>query len=72
MNYDVCITKNDPVLTVAMPADILRSITLRSLENGTSVELEISTRLARTLERDLEMENEDEILLDKAYASICK
>lgn len=59
-HYDVVAKKNDPVISVKLPAAIVRDLVLRSEENGTSITLEIASRLARTLERDLEMLEQDD------------
>lgn len=53
--YDPVTKKDDPVLSICMPGKILRDLVLRSEENGHTVELELALRLARSLERDLEM-----------------
>ena len=61
--YNPMATHNDPVISISIPSHILRDLVLRSEENGSSIELELATRLARSLERDLEM-----IEADNAYA----
>lgn len=64
--YRVTIEADDPVMTLTLPVNILKDIVLRSEENGTSIESEITCRLARSLERDFEMIEEDNQL---AYAA---
>ena len=62
-NYRVITNQKDPEVTLKVPADILRDLVLRAEENGSTVELELAKRLARSLEHDLEM-----IAQDNAYA----
>ena len=50
--YRVWLKKEDPLLTAQLPAPIVKAVTQRAIENGHSVEVEIATRLARTLEQD--------------------
>ncbi len=64
--YEVAMRQDDPTVTLQIPAEILRDLVLRSAENGSSIAVEIATRLARTLERDLEMIEADN---DLAYAA---
>lgn len=57
--YRIWLKKEDPSLTAQLPAPILKAITHRAIENGHSVEVEIATRLARTLEMDETQQNEE-------------
>ena len=50
-----------------IPTDILKDLAIRAGENGRSIEFEISLRLARTLERELEMIAEDNDFAMLAY-----
>jgi hypothetical protein len=65
-HYEVAVCSNDPEMTLKIPANILRDLVLRSEENGNSIEVELSMRLARSLERDMAMINEDN---ETAYAA---
>ena len=65
--YDPVVEKDDPMITIQLPSNILRDLVLRSEENGTSVEVEFAVRLARSLERDLEMIEEDNTFAYKAF-----
>ena len=58
-SYKLKVSECDPVIELKIPGEILRDVTLRSIENGTSIEVEIAMRLARSLERNLEMIEED-------------
>ena len=64
--YDPTLKPEDPKIALHIPVDILRDLVLRSQENGNDIGLEISTRLARTLERDLDMIEQDN---EWAYAA---
>ena len=57
--YRVWLKTDDPSLTAQLPAPIVKAVTQRAIENGHSVELEIATRLARTLEMDETQQNEE-------------
>ncbi len=62
--YNPVLKKADPFVNIQLPKTILADLTLRSVENGASLNMEIARRLARTLERDLAMIQED---YDTAY-----
>jgi len=62
-NYETTTKTTDPEVTIKVPTAILRDLVLRAEENGNTVEMELANRLARSLERDLEM-----IEQDNAYA----
>ncbi len=64
--YNPWVTKHDPEITIKVPTNILRDLVLRAEENGQSVETEFALRLARTLEHDLEMIEEDNKFACKA------
>ncbi len=68
--YRVNISKNDPQVTLSLPADILRDLALRSEENGTTIETELALRLARSLERDLKMIARDNQLAFQAFEKV--
>ena len=68
--YQVVLNANDPEITLQVPLQILRDLVRRSEENGTTVESEMSIRLARSLERDLAMFQEDEMLAEIAYQAV--
>jgi hypothetical protein len=50
-------------LNVSLPEDMIRDLVLRSEENGRDIHVEIMMRLARALDRDVKMEQEDSRLL---------
>ena len=62
-HYETIAKTKDPEVKIKIPAAILRDLVLRAEENGNTVEVELANRLARSLERDLEM-----IEQDNAYA----
>ncbi len=68
--YRININKNDPKVTLNIPADILRDLALRSEENGTTIETELALRLARSLERDLKMIAQDNQLAFQAFEKV--
>ena len=58
-NYNPIVSSEDPIVSIQLPANIIKDLARRSVENGRNLMLEISIRLARSLERDLEMIAED-------------
>ncbi len=68
--YRINTQKNDPQVTLTIPADILRDLVLRSEENGTTIETELALRLARSLERDLKMIEADNHLAYLAFEKV--
>lgn len=68
--YNVSVKDSDPVITIKIPSEILKDIALRSGENGNSIELEIALRLARSLERDLKMIEDDNQVCIAAFEMI--
>ncbi len=71
-NYRVITTEKDPEISIKIPANILRDLVLRAEENGSTVELELAKRLARTLEHDLEMIEQDNAYAYAAFEMITK
>lgn len=59
MSYKIIQHDNNVPLTVSLPEDMLKDLVLRAEENGRTMNVEIMMRLARTLERDLAMEDAD-------------
>ena len=49
-------------LTINMPENMLMDLMQRAKENGRDVHIEIMMRLARSLERDIEMDEQDEMM----------
>ena len=45
-NYQIAVNNKDPEVTLKIPAALLRDLTLRSEENGNTVEVELALRLA--------------------------
>lgn len=60
--YNIIATNKDPQVTLRLPNKIVEHLALRAIENGRTLQLEIAMRLARTLENDLEMIEEDNML----------
>ena len=58
-NYNPIVSSEDPMVSIQLPANIIKDLTRRSIENGHTLTMEMSIRLARSLERDLEMIAED-------------
>ena len=54
-NYNPVVSNEDPMISIQLPAKIVKDLAKRAVENGHSLTMEISIRLARSLERDLEM-----------------
>lgn len=65
--YRVIVNTKDPKINLRIPLDILRDLTVRSEENGHTIENEFAIRLARSLERDNAMIQEDNDLVYKAF-----
>ncbi|MDO8954138.1 MAG: Arc family DNA-binding protein [Gammaproteobacteria bacterium] len=61
-DYNIAATAKDPQVTLRLPKKILEHLALRATENGRTLHVEIAMRLARTLENDLDMIDEDEDL----------
>ncbi len=70
--YKLTPTAKDPIITLKVPSEILRGLVKRSEENGSSIEMEIITRLARSLERDQEMIDADNALAQLAFERVTK
>ncbi len=68
--YRINLKKNDPQVTLSIPEAILRDLALRSEENGSTIETELALRLARSLERDLKMIEEDNQLAFQAFEKV--
>jgi hypothetical protein len=66
--YDVNPNKDAPLISLKISSDILRDLVSRSEENGNTIEREIALRLARSLERDLIMIEQDNQLAYKCFA----
>jgi hypothetical protein len=60
--YNLVANAKDPQVTLRLPAKIVEHLALRATENGRTLQIEIAMRLARTLENDLRMVEEDNIL----------
>ena len=69
-NYKVVATTQDPELSLKLPSSILKDLVLRSNENGRSIEIEIALRLARSLERDQQMIENDNLLALAAFETL--
>lgn len=71
-HYAITSSIKDPDISLRLPIEILRDITTRAEENGSTIAIEIAKRLARTLERDLEMIEEDNELAFAAFEAVTK
>ena len=58
-NHDLTLSDNDPEIHIKLPSTVVKDLVLRAQENGASIEMEFAKRLARSLERDLQMIEED-------------
>ncbi len=68
--YNVTAKKDAPSITLKLPPAILRDVALRAEENGTTVEVEMAIRLARSLERDLAMIEKDNQIAFQAFEKV--
>ena len=59
MSYKIIQHHSNIPVSVSLPEDMLKDLVLRAEENGRTMDVEIMLRLARTLERDLAMEDAD-------------
>jgi hypothetical protein len=60
--YNLVASAKDPQVTLRLPAKIVEHLALRAIENGRTLNIEIAMRLARTLEHDMNMIEEDNLL----------
>jgi hypothetical protein len=60
--YAVVANAKDPQVTLRLPKKVVEHLALRATENGRTLQIEIAMRLVRTLERDLQMIEEDNVL----------
>lgn len=58
-NYNPIVSSEDPLVSIQLPANIVKDLARRSIENGHTLTMEMSIRLAHSLERDLAMIAED-------------
>ena len=58
-NYKCFIQCSNPEVTIKISENTLRNLTLRAEENGHTLEVELELRLSHSLERDLQMIQED-------------
>jgi hypothetical protein len=70
--YNIITKNNDPEITIQLPAAILRDLALRAEENGSTMEMEFAKRLARSLEGDLEMIEQDNAYAFAAFEMMSK
>jgi|GEM_PF-3171652 len=69
-NYNIVATNKDPQVTLRLPKKILEHLVQRATENGRTLQTELAMRLARTLENDLKMIAEDNILALRALEAL--
>lgn len=69
-NYKILTESSDPKIQFQIPENILKSLMQRAEENGHSIDIEISIRLARSLERDLKMIAADNEIAYAAFMRI--
>jgi hypothetical protein len=60
--YNIVAGAKDPQVTLRLPNKIVEHLALRATENGRTLQIEIAMRLARSLERDLNMVEADNLL----------
>lgn len=68
--YRLWLESSDPQIFIQLPAEILKDLVERSLENGYSLESELCKRLARSLETELETMKEDDLYAERALEQI--
>lgn len=50
--YDIYSNQKNSLISLELPDSIIKELVMFSNDNGTSIQLEIAMRLARSLERD--------------------
>ncbi len=65
--YDITLNQDQPELTIRLPLNMIKDLVQRSSENGRDITVEIMMRLARSLEKDLAMEEADRLLAAETY-----
>jgi len=65
--YPISLNQDNPELTLGLPEQMVKDLVKRALENGRDIRVEIMMRLARSLENDLAMEEEDRLLAAECY-----
>jgi len=68
--YKIIVEDSSPTVTLKIPTKILKDLVLRAQENGISIEMEFTKRIARSLERNLEMIEQDNATACKAFDKI--
>ncbi len=69
-HYQVSAKQDAQTLSLQLSPDILQHLAFRAEENGTTLNFEISIRLARSLERDLAMIEEDNQVAYLAFQKV--
>ena len=67
MSIRVVVTKSDPLVSFRLPSEMHKDLDERAKENGRSLALEVAIRLARSLERDFAMFEQDAIAMVDAF-----
>ena len=60
--YEINSSDDNLQLNVSVSKEMLVDLVRRSAENGRDIHIEIMMRLARSLERDLDMDEQDEMM----------
>ncbi len=66
-HYNIELNPSNPELTIRLPLNMIKDLVQRSSENGRDINIEIMMRLARSLEKDLAMEENDRLLAAECY-----
>lgn len=68
--YDIYSNQKNSLISLELPDSIIKELVMFSNDNGTSIQLEIAMRLARSLERDYLRVKYDEKLAYSAFEYI--
>ena len=60
--YRFATYSKDPILTAQLPRRIYHDLKQKAIENGRTLEVELMIRLARSLEKDAEMIEQDKLI----------
>ncbi len=65
--YNITLNPENPELTIRLPLDIIKDLVQRATDNGRDITVEMMIRLARSLENNLAMEENDRLLAAECY-----
>ncbi len=60
--YHIMDAEDNLAVTLSLPEEMVRDLVFRAEENGRDVQVEIMLRLARSLERDRDVQLADELM----------